>query len=331
MKSKHKNGNLVISLDFELVWGVFDLVDLAKKKDYFRNTREIIPRILQLFDKKNVHATWATVGMLFNEDWDEWELNKPIVAPNYWNDKLNAYSYGKRIKSKESEFYCFAPNLIRNIAQCPGQELGTHTYSHYYCMEEGQNLEQFKADLQKAVEVARKMDIKLQSLVFPRNQVKEEYLKVCTDLDISSIRSNPSSWYWKDLLSETFMTKVARSGDAYFPFGNKKYSVDNLVQTDGFPIEQKASRFLRPVEATSLLRKLKLNRIKNEMTMAAKNHEVYHLWWHPHNFGEQPKESLEDLGTILDHFELCRKKYDFQSVNMQELNKIYYCRNRSQL
>ena len=77
-----KNGAFVISLDFELVWGLFDHIAIQDKISYFDNTINIIPRLLETFEKKDIHATWATVGMLFNENWDEWHANKPNFLLN---------------------------------------------------------------------------------------------------------------------------------------------------------------------------------------------------------------------------------------------------------
>ena len=54
---------VVISLDFELLWGVFDKVDYKEKETYFKNTRKVIPKILDLFSENDIHCTWATVGM----------------------------------------------------------------------------------------------------------------------------------------------------------------------------------------------------------------------------------------------------------------------------
>lgn len=317
-----RNGYLVISLDFELLWGIFDVVDYKKKMKYFENTRETIPAILQLFSKYDIHATWAIVGMLFNKDWNEWKNNTPNLLPDYLNSNLSAYDFGNSIENLDNINLVFAPQLIELINRVNGQEIGTHTYSHYYCLEPGQNKEQFKADLEKAIEIAEKMEIKLKSLVFPRNQLKKEYLEICADLGIENVRSNPSSWYWRDPLSENVLNKLARSGDAYLPFGNKTYSIAELTKEDDLPLEQKASRFLRPSEGNNLIRKLKLQRIKKEMLRAAKKSQVYHLWWHPHNFGENPKESLKDLKVILEHYNWCKNKYNFHSVNMQELNTI---------
>ena len=57
----NENGFLVLSLDFELLWGVFDKVDYKEKKTYFKNTRKVIPEILDLFSEFQIHSTWATV------------------------------------------------------------------------------------------------------------------------------------------------------------------------------------------------------------------------------------------------------------------------------
>ncbi|WP_373056155.1 polysaccharide deacetylase family protein [Zunongwangia sp. H14] len=314
-----ESGHFVISLDFELLWGVFDLVDIEEKRNYFEKTRLVIPKILHAFEQNNIHATWAVVGMLFNKNWQEWEKNIPESLPLYNNPKLSAYRYAKNLGATGHEALVFAPEIIKEIINVNGQEVGTHTYSHYYCLEQGQTPVQFKADLEQAVKLARELNITLRSLVFPRNQLKQEYLEICFQLGIRNVRSNPSSWYWQDTQSTSIFTKTSRSGDAYFPLGNKTYPFSGLKKKPGMPVEQKASRFFRPVEENSFLRNLKLKRIKREMAYAAKNNKIYHLWWHPHNFGDRPEESIQDLKLVLEHFSMLQKKYNFQSSNMEEI------------
>ena len=316
----NKNGSIVISLDFELLWGVFDVVSHDEKRKYFKNTRKVIPEILDLFSEYKVHATWAVVGMLFNRDWEEWRNNFPSSLPNYQKSELSAYLFGEQVSPDIPEESVFAPEIIKEINKVAGQEIATHTYSHYYCLEKGQDPSDFKADLQKSIELSRTAGIEIESLVFPRNQLKQEYLAICDQLGIKNVRSNPSSWYWKDTLSEGLYTKAARSGDAYLPFGKKSYKLEKTLRE--FPIEQKASRFLRPVEGNKILRELKLKRIEQEIGMAAKEKELYHLWWHPHNFGDKPEESLKDLRRILRKFERYRLSHGFQSLNMREVGEL---------
>lgn len=315
-----KNGSFVISLDFELLWGVFDKVDYRKKETYFQNTRKVIPEILQIFSKHSISCTWATVGMLFNENWEEWTDNIPQELPEYENRSLSSYRFAGKIKDNGAEASCFAPDLIQMIINTPGQELSTHTYSHYYCSEEGQTLAAFKADLDRVMIMSEKFGVQLNSLVFPRNQLNENYLKMCYDMGIKTVRSNPDNWYWKETQNPSILKRLFRTGDAYFGLKDKSYSMHDIRRKPAQPTLQKASRLLRPYSSSRLLNYLKLERIKAEMTAAAKKREVYHLWWHPHNFGNHPEENLKDLKILVQHYSNLREKYGFESQNMADLH-----------
>ncbi|TBW25599.1 polysaccharide deacetylase family protein [Gramella sp. KN1008] len=311
------HGSLVISLDFELLWGVFDKVSWEKQEAYFLNTRQVIPEILKCFDNHNISCTWATVGMLFNENWDEWNENSPLLQPGYKEPRLSAYKFGKKIQFSKTEKLCFAPDLIKLIKETPKQEVATHTYSHYYCLEPGQTEEHFKADIQMAVNLASKFGSKLTSLVFPRNQYNSSYLEICKGMGIQNIRSNPCNWYWKDIQKDTLLQKIFRTSDAYLGPMDKSYNLKK-ESTNGL-LEQRASRFFRPVSGVSVLNKLRLKRVLKEMEESAKKGEIYHLWWHPHNFGSDPVRSMEELNIIARTFNKLNQQYGFQSKNMDEL------------
>lgn len=319
------SGKFVISLDFELLWGIFDKVSPSEKIVYFKNTRSTVPKILKLFESYEIHATWAIVGMLLNEDWNEWESNIPEILPEYENNQLSAYKFGKKNKKDISSLLCFAGNLVSRINETMGQEIGTHTYSHYYCLESGQTLNTFKADLSKAIELTKNKNIQIKSLVFPRNQFNSEYLKVCSELGITSVRSNPANWYWKDTQKDTLQQKIFRTGDAYIGFNDKSYSLKG-IDSSTFPILQPASRLLRPY-AGNFSDKLKMKRVKSEMSYAARKKEVYHLWWHPHNFGNHPDQNLAMLAEILNHFQRLEKKFGMKSCNMEEITNLIRERN----
>jgi hypothetical protein len=312
-----EKGKFVISLDFELVWGVFDHITLTDKVAYFDNTLEVIPKMLACFEKHQLHVTWATVGMLFNQNWEEWLGNKPSEMPTYANTKLDAYAYGLQHQHLGLDRFFFAPELIRMIQNTPGQELATHTYSHYYCLESGQTKRQFECDLDLAKKMAAQFGATLHSLVFPRNQWNPDYLFSCQERGITQLRSNPDAWYWKDTSQSTLATKLFRTGDAYLPLGSTSYPMEKV--TIDFVTAQPASRFLRPHHRLSFLNSLRLQRIKNEMLHAAKQGEVYHLWWHPHNFGNHPAESMVVLHEIALWFTILHEKYGMESVPMKDL------------
>lgn len=311
-----KKGTLVISLDFELVWGIFDHIQINDKVAYFDNTLSAIPLMLELFANNNINVTWATVGMLFNENWEEWNVNIPGVLPSYENANLNPYQYGLQHQKSGLDRFFFAPNLIKEIQNVKGQEIATHTYSHYYCLEKGQTIEQFDADIGQAVKMAKKFKVDLNSLVFPRNQYNNNYLDICAKHDIETIRTNPNVWYWDTTKPETLFSKLARTGDAYLPIGKKTYA-KSLAKAE--VVGQQASRFLRPQNRFSFLNSTRLARIKNEIVQAAKNGEVYHLWWHPHNFGIATDEAIKTLKAIITVFNHCKDEYGMESHSMKEL------------
>jgi peptidoglycan/xylan/chitin deacetylase (PgdA/CDA1 family) len=316
-----KKGALVISLDFELIWGIFDHVEIANKIEYFNNTVYVVPKIVEIFQKNNINVTWATVGMLFNENWEEWFANIPQETPTYEKTFLNPYTYGKQHRKSGYDSFFFAPNLIKEIQSVKGQEIGTHTYSHYYCLEKGQNSIQFEADLKQALNLASKFKIDIRSLVFPRNQFNEEYLKVCLDHNVESVRSNPRDWYWDTTKPDTLLSKFARTGDAYLPFGKKSYPWSEIIKNQ--VICQPASRFLRPQHNLDLLNKARLQRIKNEIKNAASKGEVYHLWWHPHNFGIDPTNALKSLEEIVAVFLKCQELFGMESLSMEQVTQKF--------
>jgi peptidoglycan/xylan/chitin deacetylase (PgdA/CDA1 family) len=334
-----------ISLDFELHWGGFEKWPLrisdskfqipnsheSNGKDYaqyFLNTRHVIPEMLGLFENSGVHVTWATVGMLLQETKDELLRNSPSLKPSYKERKLSAYHYIREVgigENEEHDPFHYAPSLVRQIISTPYQELGTHTFAHYYCNEEGQSHEQFRADLQAAQRAAEKFGRRLKSLVFPRNQFNDDYLRICAEEGITSVRSNPLDWFWeiKSTLSESGWKRLNRGMDAYLPIGEKNtYPLNSLRYKKGYPICIPASRLLRPYRKKELfLNDLKIRRIKSEMQRAAQRGEVYHLWWHPHNFGNFPEQSLEALKEILKHYIKCRETFGMISLNMGEISE----------
>ena len=136
------NGYFVISLDFELHWGVFDKRSVSQYKENLENVKLVIPRLLKLADLYNVKFTFATVGFLFAENKEELLKNNPTLLPSYSNPKFSPYSTLTNIgnNEKEDEFH-YASSLIDQIIQSNKHEVGTHTYSHYYCLEDGQTKE----------------------------------------------------------------------------------------------------------------------------------------------------------------------------------------------
>ncbi|MBC7830318.1 MAG: polysaccharide deacetylase family protein [Chitinophagaceae bacterium] len=320
-------GIFTISLDFELHWGVFDKKDRDLQKACYVNTIDIIPKLLRLFTKYEIHVTWATVGSLFAKDANEWAELKPDTQPSFSNEMYSAYIYAKKNGLADQYSWAhFAPETIREILQFAGQELGTHTFAHYYCLEPEQNPKAFEADLAAVEKAASKFNKDLVSLVFPRNQFEPQFLDICYRKGIKVVRSNPEDWFWKPIPDSRsgMLRKVLRTGDAYLPLGKRtSYPLQSIRINPNEPIQLPASRFLRPWQPKlQLANTMHVRRVMNEMAVAAKKKECYHLWWHPENFGYYPEQNLNQLEILLSHFQKMKTRFGMKSWNMGEYTSM---------
>lgn len=322
MKSD-KHGTFIISLDFELFWGVHDVY---KKEQYEQNVRgahNVVLSLLEMFNQYRIHATWAVVGMIYCQNPEELTRILPAIKPTYQNEKLSSYNYFDHnpIGEKDQELF-FAPYLIKRIATTPEQEIATHTFSHYYCLEDGQTMEQFSADLQLAQQISRQHGRELKSIVFPRNQINENYIRECKRLGLTSYRGNEESWVYRLQSTEKkrYMKRALRMLDRYINiFGHQTFELPQQF-SDALPLNIPSSRYLaRCSERLKWLEGLRLKRILSDMTSAAQQGKAYHLWWHPHDFGRNTSKNLAFLEKILEHFLQLQKTYGFRSRNMNEL------------
>ena len=321
MKTQTK-GIFAISLDFELYWGMKDVVSIEEYADNLDGTPKAIELLLELFKSFNIHTTWASVGYIFCEDRDDLQKNYPKITPSYKNDEINLYNYIKQNKVLENRYH-FAPKYIDLIASYPNQEIATHTFSHYYCLEEGQNEEAFYEDLEAAKKIAKKRGVVIKSLVFPRNQHNNNYVAVIKKAGIKSYRGNERGWIYNAVSEKekkTPLKRVLRIVDSYINLsGYHTYKLEK--NSDDTPLDIPASRFLRPYSPKlSFLDPLRLKRIKDAMSKAAISGELFHLWWHPHNFGIYTDENILILEKILEHYKVLEMEYGFKSLTMGEIS-----------
>ena len=315
------SGVFTVSLDFELYWGVRDKRSLSSFKCYLLNIEQVVSGILDLFERYEVHATWATVGFMFLEDVESLRQSFPPHRPNYQRRGGSPFEYIERLQGSEENAFHFATDLIRKIDASNGQEVATHTFSHLCLLEEGVAPAAIRADLETALRVANDFGIEISSIAFPRNQYSQEVLKICKSLGITSYRGNQEFFIYRpdnDAAFNSWTRKAGRLMDCYLNLsGMNTCPLDSL---SGEIINVPASSFLRPVSRyLSLLEGLRLRRLKAAMTHAARKNEVFHLWWHPHNFGRQPEENLKFLERLLQHYQELVEQYGMRSMTMREL------------
>jgi len=185
--------SIVISIDFERRWGVHHRLglDFDAYRDHLDNVEGVVLALLRLFVARNIKATWAAVGALACRDWDEYFTRVP-PPPRYEKPSL-AISPRYADLDLDGRLH-FAPELLRAIHETPGQELGTHTFSHVLMREAGVTAEDVSADLKAVARLwCERFGQPPVSLVFPRNQVA--FLSVIRSCDIRMWRGNEVGWY----------------------------------------------------------------------------------------------------------------------------------------
>ncbi|MDR1450852.1 MAG: polysaccharide deacetylase family protein [Helicobacteraceae bacterium] len=306
------NGHFIISLDFELMWGVRENRTIESYGDAILDVHSAMPKTLDIFDKYAIGATVAAVGFLFLKNREEMLSHIPAFTPNYANQNISPYGcYIENINNFTDNRYHFAPEIINDIKQRDNHEIATHTLSHYNALAEGQTIESFRADLSEAIKIANEKHIEFRTIIFPRNQCNRDYLSVCKEFNIICYRG--ADRYKR--------SKTLRNIDRYIPlFNDRAYPISDLF--DDLIINVWGSEHWRPnikSQRAPIGVLARIERIKKHMLYAAKNGLIYHIWWHPHEFGRFTDEKLGALEKLCCYYRELNERYGFQSVTMGRL------------
>jgi len=324
-KTRHPDfGALVISLDFEIRWGVRDTYPPGRYQQDLLGVRRAVPQMLDLFEEFGIAATWATVGFLFADSRQELESFYPVVRPEYENPILSPYQEPIG-EGEDDDPLHFAPSLIEAICKRPRQEIGTHTFSHYFCLERGQTRAAFRADLESAVAIARKYGFQPHSIVFPRQQFNPDYADLLVESGIVCYRGNEKSWMYRARTKneQKLYVRGPRLLDRYLSLSGLNLKCwDDVLEKNGL-CNVSSSRYLAPY--TPRLRhfdSIRLDRIVKGIQAAAIGRRIFHLAWHPQDFGSYTDENIAFLRQILKAYTRCRESHGMRSLTMAEVAEI---------
>jgi peptidoglycan/xylan/chitin deacetylase (PgdA/CDA1 family) len=280
---------VVWSIDFELRWGMHDRLGLDR--DLYRKNlegaREAVPQLLQLFTRRGVRTTWATVGALACQSWDDYFRRAP--APPRYADKRLAVDPRYADLDPDGVLH-FAPDLVAQVAETEGQDLGTHTFSHLFLGELGVMQVDAAADHAATLALFReRFGSTPTSLVFPRNQVA--FLPMYRAQGISAWRDNESPWYYQ----------LARHTNHPIVRGLRMMDALTLWRARGgsFSDGRTPSTLFVRVYLPESLWKLHLARIVCE-ARRIKRGGVLHFWLHPHNLGADVPRGIRRLDQVFD-------------------------------
>jgi peptidoglycan/xylan/chitin deacetylase (PgdA/CDA1 family) len=318
-------GTLVISLDFELAWGI-PAAEHARWRGNLLGARAAVPALLELFARHELRATWATVGGLFADGRDALrDALPPARVTGLVAGRDPARHLAALGRSEADAPLHFAPTLIRQILATPGQELGSHTLLHAPALEGLDRDARLRDDLDAAQRLAvATTGEALQSLVFPYNQMDAASVAVACAAGFRAYRSNVPLRPFAPV--EGWTANAWRRGFRWVDQVAPLAPADALLAPAPTPVaagriaEVRASRFLRPGPwpSAALARRAQA-RTCALLTDAAARDRVVHLWTHPHNFGVDTRARLAWLEGIVAHASRLRQTHGLTSATMAEM------------
>jgi peptidoglycan/xylan/chitin deacetylase (PgdA/CDA1 family) len=308
-------GIFTISIDFEFAWGYVDRVISRKQKEEIRKEVEISYKLIDLFEKHNIPATWAIVSHLLEKEctWEN-ELSHPnFPRPIILNEKKDWF-WQHSPKDKYDDCLWFdCNNLIEKIKNSSVEhEIGSHSYAHIIYGDKNTNSASVEEDLIQAKKIHKKNGLPFDTFIFPRNQVG--HIEKLKKYGIKYFRGHRIHWYEK-MLSP--LNRLGHLADYYIP---RKLSI--------LPEEDK-SGLIDISESIQLLSRKGLRKIvlpcavkskfRYGLVEAVKNKEIFHLWFHPSNLVYKTDTQFNILEYILKESDEMRRE---KSLDILTLNQI---------
>lgn len=325
-------GVFTISLDFELLWGSFDsgkhrkFIDhFARDGGAFNSTRAIVDRLLALFGKYDVPVTWATLGHLFL---DRCEMIDGVKHPDmprahhswfsqdwYTHDPCTDY---------RAEPLWYGRDMVEKIlAAKPKHEIGSHSFSHMIFSDPGCTAEVAEAEIRKCVELARGFDLKLESFVFPRNQLG--HLDLLPKHGFRIARGKAPLWFF-NLRSRT----LRRAGHMVDDFFAIEPACGKPEQTrPGFWIVP-VSMFLQSMDGPRRLipASSRIRKAAKGIERAVREKSLFHLSFHPtENLCFSTDRMFHALEEITAHAARRRDEGKLRVMTMSEIAD--YCERQT--
>jgi hypothetical protein len=284
-----------VSADFEMSWA---WRACGEKTTTLLGARERdnVPKILRLLEEYSLPITWATVGHLFLENCTRSSCGVPHAdmprppANLYWTGDWYVHDPCSDL-GRDPLWY--APDLIQQVIDCrTPQEIGTHSFSHINFSRQHSTSELARRELETCIEAMQGFRLKPRSLVFPLNVTEYSYLKLYSDLGITSVRHRDE---------KVTLSYPERTSSGVY----KLYETMNLRTAKHYHYFQKAKIFLDEAIA---------------------RRATFCFWFHP----SDPMEWFEtQFIPIANHVQAERRKGRLWVATMEQL--AAYCEARDRL
>jgi hypothetical protein len=309
---------VVISLDLELSWGMFDLSCDKNLLQMARWTHDIgAPNLLNHLTRNGLSATLAVVGAMMRDCLPDIsklpEVNHPRLAKPW-------FSYVPKDGNEVAHPEWFGANLVRMIRQAkPEQEIGFHSFSHVPFGSPGMTRERATAEYLHCVQTARELGISAGSFVFPRNSVA--YLRELRDAGFTCFRDVDKL---PIRFASDFLTSIETIWADFVGLSPRPVEPslkEGMVSIPGSLLIRYAAGWRKLIPDASRLR-----RLTKGLERVRRRGGVFHVWFHPENlYAERPR--LENVvSRFLDELGRLVRNGDVRCVTMGQLAREFQAR-----
>jgi peptidoglycan/xylan/chitin deacetylase (PgdA/CDA1 family) len=279
-----ERGVFTISLDFELIWGTLDLFGPERFRRACEVERSAVVRLLELFARYEVPATWCVLGHLFLGGCEPFGGRKhPDIVPPSHAWCRHDWFHHDPCASEEAAPVFYGRSLLERIRACPvPQEIGCHSFSHVIFGDPGCSAATAESEVAACVRLAEELGLRLQSFAFPRNSVG--HLDVLRRHGFTCYRGPESAWYEKRTWPH-FVKRLLHLWDVLRAAG-PPVVLPERTETGLWNIPGSMIYFPMHGPRCHIPVRLRVSRACKGLEAAARRKRVFHLWFHPTNLAD---------------------------------------------
>ena len=290
-----QRGRFVISIDLEVAWGTCDRPLTLGQRRALGREREIVDRLLALFQHYEVRASWAVVGHLLLDACARGHgvVHPEIPRPVVLGERRDWFAEHPR---QDGDPLWYGRDLVQRIRGArPPQEIGSHSFSHMPYAEGITSRAAVRADIDEARRCHEAAGLPFSTFVFPRNVVGFRDLLAEAGIAVYRGRAGGGPPVRRRRLRRVLAF-------LFFLSPVPARTVEAIVDETGM-VNVPASMALytrrglrRLVTARALVAKA-----TGALERAASAGRIFHLWLHPSNLAHAGDAQFAILEAIVGH------------------------------
>ena len=293
-----RKGKLVISIDLESAWGVWDWVTPEHLRFAEEAERPICAALVELFDRHAVPVTWATVAAL---------LHAPSAA------------------ARPGAAACwYAPDIIARIVGAKVRhEIASHSGRHIYFDQVSAG--EAREDLEFARDIHRANGLPFDVLIFPRASVA--HLDLLAAVGLKMYRGHDGDWTARVRRADRRIGRAAALIDQLLPVPPNLAAITArgpLTEVSASMLLMARDGLRRFVLPAVTRRKLALG-----LDRARRHGGIFHFWFHPSNFYYRREEQLATLAWFLERASEAASRGEIEIATLGSLAPVERTRDAS--